>query len=202
MLSEIKEKNMVEKMYRKISKYVSWKSIILCSTAFAVLLIIINGKPFGVAEMKEYTNGVGILDLEKYYFPQYAYEILEAQGEIGRNFYKNLLIRLDFLLPLSYSLCWMSILIMLFRKWLPIESKWQKLSLLPILAGLFDYIENIFILKMLIDYPARHFKLAAIANIMTVLKELFTALSLIMILIALIGLIYKKVSSKKMKTGE
>lgn len=183
-------------MHRKISKYVSWKSIIVFSIFFVALFIIINGKPFGVSEMKEHTNGIGILDLEKYYTPQYAYEILDAQGEKGRNFYKNLLIRIDFLFPLAYSICWMSILIILFKKWLPIESKWQKLSLLPIVAGLSDWIENVFILLMLKYYPERYSYLASIANIMTVMKGIFTAVSFILIVIGLIGLIYKSFFKK------
>lgn len=188
---------MLEKLYKKINRIVTWKSTIVFFFLLIILLLLINGKPFGVAELKERTNGIGILDLERHYTPQHAYDILEAQGEIGRSFYKDILIRLDFIFPLSYTLCWISFIIIIWRRWLSTESKWMKFSLIPIFACLFDYIENIFILVMLNKYPVQHVVIAKIASNMTVLKNIFTGFSIILIIIGLIGLVHKSIVSKR-----
>lgn len=188
---------MIENLYKKMNRAVTVKTTIIFFFLFIVLCTLINGKPFGVAELKMHTNGVGILDLERYYSPQYAYHLLESQGELGRKLYKDLILRLDFLFPLSYTLCWMSIITITYRNWLNKASKWQLVSLIPILAGISDYIENGFILTMLSKFPQKDEILASLANAMTVSKGIFTGLSFFLIIVGLLGLLYKKATNER-----
>ena len=188
----------MQKIYEKIKKQSTWKSILLFLVLFLITYIVISGKPFGVAQLKEYTNGVGILDLERGYSPEYAYEIFKLQGDVGRQFYTKILVIFDVIFPLAYMLFFSTIMTFIFSRWLPDEHVLQKLSLLPILAGIFDYFENTFILIMLHNYPKELFNIAAIANIMTILKGVVFTISILLLVVGLFGLLFVK--NKKMKS--
>lgn len=181
----------MQKIYEKIKKLSTWKNILLFLVLFIITYVIINGKPFGVAQLKEYTNGVGILDLERSYSPEYAYEIFKLQGDIGRQFYMKILIIFDVIFPLAYMLFFSTIMTFIFRRWLPDGHVLQKLSLLPILAGISDYVENTFILIMLHNYPKELFNIAVLANIMTILKGVIFGVSILLSIVGLIGLLFK-----------
>lgn len=188
---------MINFVYGKVKKLASWKGIIILTLLFFISLTIINGKPLGVAKLKEYTGGVGILDLERSYTPEQAYRILESQGEIGRQFYKRIIILLDFVFPTIYMIFWSVVINFLFTKWLMAENKMHKFCLVPLLAGLSDYIENILILTMIHYFPKKLYNIAIMANAMTILKGIFTGVSILLIIAGLVGLIQKKITKKK-----
>jgi len=54
---------------------------------FAVLFLLINFSPIGVAGLLEITGGANILDFETAFTHERAFEVLYALGEDGRNFY-------------------------------------------------------------------------------------------------------------------
>lgn len=184
-------------VYRKIKKISTWKGIIILTLLFFVALFTINGKPLGVAKLKEYTDGVGILDLERTYTPEQAYRILESQGEIGRQFYKRIIILLDFVFPTIYMIFWSVIINFLFTRWLTTENKMHKLCLVPLLAGISDYIENVLILTMIHYFPQKLYNIAVLANVMTILKGIFSGLSIFLIIAGVVGLIRKTMNEKK-----
>lgn len=182
-------------VFENLKKLSTPKRIVMLMIVFIVAYLLINGKPFGVAELKERTNGVGVLDLEPGYTPDQGYEILMKLGPEGRAFYRQIML-FDLIFPVTYMLFFASLILFLFSKWLPGKPALYKLSLLPIAAGIADYVENIFILIMLNSYPAKLNAIIVAANIFTLTKLILISLSILLVDSALLGIVYKALRDK------
>jgi hypothetical protein len=68
----------------------------------------------------------------------------------------------------------------------------QKLSLLPLLTTLFDYAENFCFLAILRSYPVELPNLQKLANAFTLAKWTFVAVSIVLLLVATLGLLIQK----------
>lgn len=188
---------MCKNFYEKISKMAKLKWIIFLGVLFIISYLIILNKPFGVEQLKEITGGLGMLEQQKYYTPEYAYDFFDRQTDVGRAFYKQVIISLDFVFPLIYSVFFMSVILLLTKK-MSINNKFlKKLYIIPILTGLLDYVENGLILSMINMYPKRLYNIAFISGIATGLKQFFFSLSLVIILLGLIALLINFIKKKK-----
>jgi hypothetical protein len=128
---------------------------------------------------KHTTHGVGILDMQWHYDAGAAYRILTAQGEVGRAQYLRMLWTVDVALPLLVSL-WLAITAALALRRLGVSDRHSAwLALLPLVAGLSDYVENFAISVLLAYYPERFDNLASVAGYATTLKHTLYALSLV-----------------------
>ena len=148
-------------------------------------LFLLSGNIIGEGKIKTITGGVGILDLKINYSPQYVYEVFALQGELGRELYRNMIIKVDLIFPLIDALFFLSALMLIFK---PIITNSRKLTLLiipPILIFIFDISENLMVLKMLSSYPKELHTIAILANMFTMLKFVAIAAS---ILLAIRGL--------------
>jgi len=83
------------------------------------------------------------------------------------------------------------LLVWLFGKTFNVNSKIYYFALIPFLAGIFDYVENIFIIKMITSFPDLDVTTVKIASIFTILKSSFT-LFFFVVLIAGFALLFKK----------
>lgn len=63
----------------------------------------------------------------------------------------------------------------------------QRLNLMPLGAGLFDYLENMAMITLLVRYPAHVDGVARIAGYFTVLKWAFTGISLVLLVLGLVA---------------
>ena len=134
-----------------ISK-ITWKTAVLFSAIFVAFYIVINQGDIGIAGLLKITGGANILDFEFGYGSERAYEILTALGTEGRAFYLTRLVPLDFPFPFSYMLFFSGWIAFLSNR--TAASKLSKLFLLmPVLAMLSDWTENIGVIAMLNNYP-------------------------------------------------
>ena len=154
---------------------------------FFVLGYLINGRPFGVAELKSITGGIGILDMEFLYSPQQAYAHLAAMGDAGRAFELTHIIPLDLILPAVYTLAYALTITWLLRQWLPRESRWHRLNVVPIIGGICDYCENFGIIAMIIAWPQELYGVATFTMAAGFFKFAAAGLAFAIILGALIG---------------
>ena len=96
-------------------------------------------------------TGFGILDFEFAWTPDRVSEIFQAWGEFGKE-RETLAIWVDFLYIPCYGLFIFGAITLASRM---IRGKWQDIgvhvSLTPLIAGVFDVIENIILLWMLMD---------------------------------------------------
>jgi hypothetical protein len=162
----------------------SFKKAILFTLLFAALFVIINFTGIGVAGLLEITDGANILDFEFGYDSDKAYEMLTALGDEGRTFYLTKIMPIDFPFPFAYMLFyagWMA----LFMKLVLSKMIYKYLLLLPVLAMLSDWIENIGIIAMLRNYPDLPDWAVYAASVSGILKTCFTVGS-----IAVIGVLF------------
>ena len=119
------------------------------------------------------------------YSPEEAFSAITSYGDAGR--VQMIWIHLaDFLLIALYTLMFSLILSWLFQRGFPRESKVQRLNLIPIFGGLCDVMENVWILILLLAYPARPAALGWLSTIFTTGKYV---MGIPIVLLLLLGLV-------------
>ncbi|NBI53512.1 hypothetical protein [Photobacterium alginatilyticum] len=125
-----------------------------------------------------------------------AIQLLESLGAEGRYAYLTIQIPLDFVYPAMFAASYTLLLVWFFKRCLPVDSKLYLLTLVPVLAGLSDYLENFGIVAMLNNYPTVSEGLVRTTSVFTVAKSGFTTIYFVILLITLIFLI-KKLLAKR-----
>lgn len=128
------------------------KKAILFTVLFIACFILINYTSLGVAGLLQITNGASILDFEFGYSAEKAQSLLTALGEEGRAFHLTKIMPIDFVFPLSYMLCYSGWIAVLLKRRV-FQNKAGFLLIVPVLAMIFDWIENIGIINMLRNFP-------------------------------------------------
>jgi hypothetical protein len=175
------------RLSRAIRRIATGKAVLGSLVLWLVFLFLINGRPFGLAQLEEITGGPTILDMTFTTGPESVYTVLDALGDAGRAFDLTSIVLLDLVFPLTYGL-----FLALGISWglshiLPRDSPWFLLNLAPVLAAAADYCENAGVITLLFAYPARFDPVAWFVSIMYVVKFLFSAISFITLLAALAG---------------
>ncbi|MDK8184047.1 hypothetical protein [Paenibacillus sp. UMB4589-SE434] len=162
-----------------------------------VYLNAVDG-PYSIVRFKQLHAGLPLLDLLWNYSPNQVYEMLSGYGEQGRNDYIANLAVVDILLPILYGLGMGLLMACLIRRSVPQLFGLRHLSLLPLVAALADYGENITIAVMLQAYPDRIDTLAVTANIFTMTKTSVSLVSLgLIVLFTIIALITRLLSRSR-----
>lgn len=177
---------------RKFSDWLKQKSkppVVIAALVIFVLfvLLVLPAQPkIGVTENFD----PGYPDLSLWYSPDHLYGIAEAYGEEGRGEYIRMRYRFDIIWPLVYvgflatSLSWV------YRR-IPASSKLYRINLLPILAGIFDLMENLLVSIVFLRYPGVSPGLAILASVMTMLKWSLITVSFLSLIAGLATLVIK-----------
>ena len=131
-------------------------------------------------------NSVLPLDLMFFYTPAQAFEMMDKYGEAGRSIYLRIELTADILYPIIYTLFYGLLLSWLFQHAFKRESKMQKWNVVPVGAWLFDLLENVGIVSMLVMYPSKPEILAWITMIFGSLKWGFFVITLALVLVGLV----------------
>jgi len=123
------------------------------------------------------------LDSNTSYKSKDAYELF-GKLDGGRELYAWTEITVDIIFPIIYSFFLSLLIIYIFQRCFTRKSL-QYLALLPFIAMLFDYGENVLIAFMLFKYPAEYLGLASIASLFTKMKWSFLLISFLAILVGL-----------------
>ena len=175
------------RLSRAIRRAATVKILVASLVLWLAALFLINGKPFGIAQLQELTGGPTILDMTLTTSPDQVYAVLGALGEAGRAFDLTRIVPLDLVFPFTYALFLAVAISWGLSRWLPESSPWFLLNLAPVLAAAADYCENAGVITLLFTYPARLDPVAWFVSIMYVVKFLFSAISFITLLAALAG---------------
>jgi hypothetical protein len=124
-----------------------------------------------------------ILDSRLGYTFAEANHLFTVLGEQGRQLYTTLQV-LDLVFPLGYGISMTLALTGIITRLFPEGHSIEKTILIPILAMIFDYLENITIASLIASYPNLSPLVVNIANIFTLLKwsSIILALTLLAIL--------------------
>ena len=154
---------------------------ILTNIIYAIMLIVT------IPNVMNYAGGMRLLDMMPTgYSLEYVSSLLNALGEQGRHAYLYNQIPVDMVYPFLFGISYCLILAYFINKLGKLESSLFYLCLLPLLAGLFDYFENLGIIALLNSYPHTSVVLSQITNVCSVLKSAFTTIYFSILIITLI----------------
>lgn len=147
--------------------------LLLYAVVFGAILITIG-------QIAEATSGAGILDFERGYTPARVAELLGAYGPEGFELYQRVQI-LDLVNPALYSLVAACITHLI---WRGIGPAW--LALLPLLAGLGDYAENVTIALIIRAWPDVPDNLVAASSFLSLTKNGLMAVAFLPLVVGIV----------------
>jgi len=169
----------MERLIRLLQKYATGKVVLVLFTlTVAVYLAMLL---YSIPAVVSFAPDMMLFDLSPAgYTFEYAAALLEALGSEGRATYLTTQLPLDFFYPGLFAVTYSLLLTWLFLKGADHSSKVYYFSLVPIAAGLFDYIENVLIVSMINSFPDISPTIAELASIFTILKSIFSAFFIVL----------------------
>ena len=123
----------------------------------------------------------------------------ESYGEQGRSDYVKARFTFDLIWPIVYTFFLVTTISWLFGKATPAESIWQQANLVPLLAMVFDYLENISTSIVMARYPARTAVVDILATIFTPVKWVLVGVSFVFLLIGVVYAVWDWIKENKRK---
>ena len=149
-----------------------------------------------IPKVMSFSGGMKIIDMMPAgYNSEYVRTLLTALGEKGRATYLYNQIPVDMIYPLLFAVSYCLTLAYVIDKLGESDGPLFYVSFLPILAGTFDYCENIGIIRMLNDFPKLSESLVSSTSLFSVAKSTCTTIYFIILIFSLILLGFKKLKS-------
>lgn len=172
-------------MNKIIEKNISCKKVlglfILTNLVYAIMLLIT------IPNTMRFANGMKLLDMMPTgYDFDYVNKLFSALGDNGRETYLTSQIPLDMLYPLLFGISYCLVMAYFLKKLNKLNTSLIYLCLLPIIAGIADYIENIGFIIMLKNYPDFTQTTVKVTSIFSVIKSISTSVFFITLVIILI----------------
>jgi len=179
--------NMMHKTINKIINVASGRSVLMflvpsLAVYFLMLFYTIPGVQSYAPEMKVFDL------LPGGYSYDYAIKLLSSLGDKGRDQYLYKQLPLDFIYPALFSISSCLLLAWLFSKRNNKDSRIFFLCFVPILAGIFDYLENVQIVVMILNYPDISKIQVAFSSAATLAKSTLTTIFFLLLVFAFIRL--------------
>ncbi|HEY0743927.1 MAG TPA: hypothetical protein VGD40_20820 [Chryseosolibacter sp.] len=156
---------------------------IITSCVYAFMLLVT------IPHVMAFANGMPLLDMMPAgYSHGYVFQLLEALGADGRDAYVTKQIPVDMIYPGLFAITYLLVFRYFLNKTGSASSRWNVISLLPLIAGFCDYVENFLFINMIIGYPEISQQTVRIASIFSVAKSgtttiYFVSLSLLLIFV-------------------
>lgn len=179
-----------------LEKNISGKKVlilfILTNAVYAFMLMVTIPKTMG------FSNGMKLLDmLPTGYNQDYINELFATLGENGREIYLTNQIPVDMVYPLLFGLTYSLLLAYFLKKINKLKSPFTYLCLLPIIAAIADYLENIGIITMLNNYPDLSQTSMNATNYFSIVKSMTTTAFFVSLIITLLILGIKTIKERK-----
>lgn len=178
-----------------ISRNIKGKKVlllfILTNLVYAFMLLVT------IPKVMHFSNGVKLLDmLPTGYNAEYVNSLFDTLGEKGREIYLFNQIPIDMIYPFLFGISYCLVLAYFFQKLGKLNGYYIYLSLLPVAAGFFDYLENFGIITMLINYPNLSKSLIATTNIFTIFKSALTTIYFVILIITFVVVVIRYFKEK------
>ena len=148
---------------------------------------------YTIPQVSAYTPGINLFDLSPTgYSFEYAIKLLDTLGSDGREMYLYRQLPLDFIYPGLFAGSCSLLLSWIFLTTQKTNSKLFYFCYIPVAAGLFDYLENIFIVSILASYPNVSEVSISLASAMTLAKSVLTTAFFVLLIIGVILNLKKK----------
>lgn len=167
------------------SRYAGKKILLLfflTNVLYAIMLLVTIPKTIQFAE------GMKLLDMMPLgYDYKYVDELFNTLGENGRQVYLTNQIPVDMAYPLFFGFTYCLILAFFLKKLNWLKAPFYYLCLLPVTAGIADYMENTGIIAMLKTYPDLSANLVSATNIFSLIKSTLTSLYFVVLMVVIIS---------------
>ncbi|NNL15896.1 MAG: hypothetical protein HKO81_04560 [Flavobacteriaceae bacterium] len=185
----------MKRLIKFIEKNISGKKVlglfILTNLVYTFMLTVT------IPKTMEFSNGMKLLDMMPTgYDLNYVSELFTSLGENGRLTYLTNQIPVDMIYPLLFGLSYCLLLGYFLKKLNKLNSPYNYLCVIPIIAGIADYLENIGIITMLKNYPELKETAVYTTNIFSVIKSISTSIFFIALIVILITLGIKVLNRK------
>ena len=186
----------MKRLTKFIENNISCKKVlglfIITNLVYVFMLTVTIPKTMG------FSNGKKLLDMMPTgYDFNYVSELFNTLGEIGRETYLTNQIPVDMIYPLLFGLTYCLLLAYFLNKLNKFKTPFTYLCLIPIVAGIADYLENFGIITMLKNYPELKESTVYMTNIFSVVKSISTSIFFITLIGVLIILGIKVLNIKK-----
>jgi len=143
-----------------------------------------------IPKTMKFSNGMKLLDmLPTGYNQDYVNELFKTLGENGREIYLTNQIPVDMIYPLLFTLTYSLLLAYFLKKIDKLKPPFTYLCLLPIIAGIADYLENFGIIAMLNNYPDLTETTVNATNTFSIIKSTSTSIFFVALIVILINFI-------------
>ncbi len=186
----------MKRLKKTIERNISGKKVlglfILTNVIYIFMLTVT------IPRTMSHSNGMKLLDMMPTgYDLNYVSQLFDSLGEIGRRYYLTNQIPVDMIYPLLFGLSYCLLLAYFLKKLKKLNAPYIYLCLLPIIAGIADYLENFGIITMLKSYPDLTQGMVSTTSLFSVIKSISTSLFFITLIIVLILLGFKAIKEKK-----
>ena len=130
------------------------------------------------------------------YSLEYAGNLLDAIDADGRQTYLTLQLPVDFVYPGLAAVAYTLLLTWLFNKGFSQQSPVFYLALVPAVAGLFDYLENVGIIMMVTSFPNISAATVAFASMSSVIKSVSTIGFYMLLLVGIAALARRRIGAR------
>ncbi|MEQ1587453.1 MAG: hypothetical protein ABL895_16330 [Cyclobacteriaceae bacterium] len=150
-----------------------------------------------IPAIMSYSHGIKILDMMPMgYDADYVNTLLNTLGEEGRQTYLVKQIPIDLIYPFLFGVSYCLVIAYFLNKIGKLESLFY-LCLLPVVAGFFDYLENVGIIALLNTYPDISARLIQVTSVFSIAKSTITTIYFILLIVVLIMFGINKMRSVK-----
>ena len=158
--------------------------------AMSIYLIMLL---YTIPQVMQYAPEMKLFDMSPTgYSFLYAVDLLNALGVEGRGTYLYQQLPVDFIYPGLFAVSCCLLLTWLFSKSINANSIMFYLCFVPVLAGLFDYFENICIVNMLISYPNITEIHVSTSSGFTIIKSGLTTVFFVILMLGVVLLLKSK----------
>ena len=172
-----------------LNRFSNWKTLvglILLYAIFPAVLFKNAAQKINALAGKE----IGPIDLTFGFSPHRTLQMVEAYGDAARAYYKQVELTVDIAYPIVYALMFAVMLTLIYRRLLGRPVVY--LNMLPFVAMLFDFLENITIVSMLSHYPEQSMAMATLCELFKLIKFLLFGLIIFLNVYGLIKLLLQK----------
>ncbi|CAN0583403.1 unnamed protein product [Ectocarpus sp. 12 AP-2014] len=138
-----------------------------------------------------FSNGLQLLDMMPV-----GYNLEYTLGNTGRQMYLTKQIPVDMIYPLLFGISYAAVLAYFLKKLPRLNQNYLYLCLLPVIAGIADYFENIGIITMLNAYPTVTETSVHINSLFSIIKSSATSIYFLVLIFVLIILGYRTLKPK------
>ena len=141
---------------------------------------------------EEASAGIEGLDSRGFYSLAEAHSTVASYSPAGRDSLRVFYLTVDVINPLLYASFFALLISWVFQRAFPMESRLQRMNLLPVAAIFFDLLENSSVVRLFSAYPAQPDSIARLAQIGSAGKFSLVSLSALLILVGLLTLGWKR----------